>query len=301
MFSKNKFVIFLLILGLISITSISMVSAAMNIHGGAFSTGGGLEDLTYASIDVGTAKSGDDVIIQIWYSRDGSILNEGNMVPITVNSKGFINVKSADPYNYFPDHAEINIYDENNNLLDSRDVDLSPHKGIQTFGDDDYDHSYIKGKDPNKKSKSKSNSGSTSATRSSSNSGKSGTKHMEATTSDKFFFFPLDDLASKSMYYASVLIDGEEYYLGPSQYEELCLYSNTFAIGYNQQLQFAESTIQLIELQGRAYETGTIITPPSGGDFFELNVDKNFSFDYKSGTVGLNKDAYIITKLYLDD
>ena len=259
MFSKNKFVIFLLILGLMSITSISMVSAAMNIHGGAFSTGGGLEDLTYASIDVGTAKSGDDVIIQIWYSRDGSILNEGNMVPITVNSKGFINVKSADPYNYFPDHAEINIYDENDKLLDSQEVDLSPRKGIQTFGDDDYDHSYIKGKDPNKKSKSSSNSGSTSATSSSSISGKSKTKHMEATP------------------------------------------SNTFAIGYNQQLQFAESAVQLIELQGRAYETGTIITPPSGGNFFELNVDKNFSFDYKSGTVGLNKDAYIITKLYLDD
>ena len=36
------------------------------------------------------------------------------------------------------------------------------------------------------------------------------------------------------------------------------------------------------------------------GDF-ELNVDKEFSFDYKIGTVGLNKQAHIITKLHLDD
>ena len=78
-------------------------------------------------------------------------------------------------------------YNENNNLLDSHEVDLSLRKRIQTFGNDDYDHSYIKGKDPNKKSKSNSNSGSTSVTSSSSISGKSGTKHMKVTTSDKFF------------------------------------------------------------------------------------------------------------------
>lgn len=115
----------------------------MEINGGAFYTAGGLDDLTYASIDVGSEYSGDDVIIQIFYSRDGSDLNNGNMVPKTVNSKGFINVKSADSYKYFPDNAEIKIYDANKNLLDSLKVKLSPSKGLQTFGTAGYDYSYI--------------------------------------------------------------------------------------------------------------------------------------------------------------
>lgn len=56
-------------------------------------------------------------------------------------------MSSADAYKYFPDHAEINIYDTNNNLLDSHNVTLSPSSGIQTFGSDDYDHDYILGSD----------------------------------------------------------------------------------------------------------------------------------------------------------
>ena len=143
MISRNKIFLSLMISFLILISSISVVCAAMEIEGGAFYTDGGSDDLTYASIDVGSEYSGDDVIIQIFYSRDGSDLNKGNMVPKTVNSKGFINVKSADPYKYFPDNAKIKIYDTNKKLLDSMEVKLSPNKGIQTFGSDDYDHSYI--------------------------------------------------------------------------------------------------------------------------------------------------------------
>lgn len=142
MFKKNRLILSLLILTLISAGSISVV-CAMNIDGGAFSTNGGLDDLTYASVDVGSQYAGDDVIIQIWYSRDGSTLNNGNMVPITVTSDGFVNVRSADPYSYFPDNAKINIYDSNSNLLASKEVSLSPSEGIQTYGSGCYDHSYI--------------------------------------------------------------------------------------------------------------------------------------------------------------
>ena len=82
-------------------------------------------------------------------------------------------------------------------------------------------------------------------------------------------------MASKSMYYASVLIDGEEYYIGHSQYDELCLYSNTFAMGCNQQIEFAQSTVQLIELQGRA----SIFNLPeiSSGKIVLINLDIIFS------------------------
>ena len=123
----------LLIINLIAISSLSVVSASMTINGGAFSTDGGLDDLTYASIDVGSEHSGDSIIMQIWYSRDGSILNNGNLVPKTVTSDGFINIRSADAYKYFPDYAEINLYDSSGKLLDTQSVSLNPESGTQTF------------------------------------------------------------------------------------------------------------------------------------------------------------------------
>ncbi len=111
----------------------TQATSAMSILGGSFSTGGGLEDKTYASIYVGPEHSGENVKIQIFYSRDGSDLNNGNMVPKTVNSNGYIEVASADSYKYFPDFAEINLYDNSGNLLDTQTVSLNPESGTQTF------------------------------------------------------------------------------------------------------------------------------------------------------------------------
>ena len=105
----------------------------MKISGGTFSTGSDLSDKTYASIYVGPEHSGEKVKIQIKYSRDGSSLNDGNMVSKTVDSSGYINVKSADSYKYYPDFAEINIYDISGNLLDTQSVSLSPQSGTQSF------------------------------------------------------------------------------------------------------------------------------------------------------------------------
>lgn len=111
----------------------SPATSSMSILGGSFETGGGLEDKTYASIYVGSEHSGENVKIQIFYSRDGKDLNNGNMVPKTVDSSGYINVKSADAYKYFPDFAEINLYDTSGNLLDTQSVSLNPESGTQTF------------------------------------------------------------------------------------------------------------------------------------------------------------------------
>lgn len=108
-------------------------STAMRIQGGSFSTGSELSDLTYASIYVGKEHAGKNVILQIWYSRDGSTLNNGNMVPVTVHSDGYLEVQSADAYAYYPDHATINLYDSNSNLLDTQSVSLSPTSGTQSF------------------------------------------------------------------------------------------------------------------------------------------------------------------------
>ena len=112
----------------------SSSSQSMSILSGSFSTAGGLEDKTYASIYVGADHAGEDVTVQIWYSRDGSTLNNGNMVPVTVSSSGYLEVASADAYKYFPDYAEINLYDSSGSkLLDTKSVSLSPESGTQSF------------------------------------------------------------------------------------------------------------------------------------------------------------------------
>lgn len=108
-------------------------TTSMSILGGSFSTGSELEDKTYASIHVGPEHAGKEVQLQIWYSRDGSTLNHGNMVPVTVDSSGNLEVSSADAYSKFPDFAEINLYDMSGKLLDTRSVSLNPESGTQTF------------------------------------------------------------------------------------------------------------------------------------------------------------------------
>ena len=108
-------------------------SSSMKIQGGSFSTGSELSDKTYAHIYVGPEHAGKSVILQIWYSRDGNTLNHGNMVPVHVDSSGYLDVSSADAYSYYPDFAEINLYDSNSNLLDTKSVSLSPTSGTQNF------------------------------------------------------------------------------------------------------------------------------------------------------------------------
>ena len=107
--------------------------SSISILGGSFSTGSAEADKTYARINVGTAHAGENVIVQIYYSRDGNSLNNGNMVPATVHSDGYLEIASADAYHYYPDYATINIYDTNSKLLTTQSVSLSPQSGTQTF------------------------------------------------------------------------------------------------------------------------------------------------------------------------
>lgn len=129
------------ILILFIISALNIVSAydidLMEIEGGCISTGSALEDKTYATIYVGEEYYGADVLIQIYYSRDGSQLNPGNKVPKTVDASGCIEVPSANAFKYYPDFAEINLYDANGNLIDSRNENLAIHSGKQTFGNFD--------------------------------------------------------------------------------------------------------------------------------------------------------------------
>ncbi len=116
-----------------SSSSSSSSTSSMRIRGGSFSTGSAEEDLTYATIYVGKENAGKDVIVQIFYSRDGNSLNHGNMVPASVHSDGYLYISSADAYHYYPDYATIKLYDSNSNLIDTQSVSLSPTSGTQTF------------------------------------------------------------------------------------------------------------------------------------------------------------------------
>ncbi len=116
-----------------SSSSAKSTSSSMRIQGGSFSTGSADADKTYAQIYVGKEHAGEDVIVQIFYSRDGNSLNHGNMVPASVHSDGYLYITSADAYLYYPDYATIKLYDSNSNLIDTQSVSLSPQSGTQTF------------------------------------------------------------------------------------------------------------------------------------------------------------------------
>lgn len=107
--------------------------AKMDILSGSISTGGGASDKTYCSIYVGQQYAGESVKISVLYSRDGSNLNNGNIVPKTVDSSGYISVPSASAFKYFPDYAFITVYDSNGVVLDTQGVNLNPTDGTQTF------------------------------------------------------------------------------------------------------------------------------------------------------------------------
>ncbi|MBR3112569.1 MAG: hypothetical protein IKH29_02505 [Methanobrevibacter sp.] len=119
---------------------------------------------------------------------------------------------------------------------------------------------------------------------------------IDVTTSDTFYFYSLDSLAANDEYYAAISVDGTPYYLDYDDYDKLAEFSNSFAIGFINQFQDT-STVQDVKMGGLS--VATIETPGYTIGDFEQPVDKEFSFDYKTGTVGLNKNAHIVSKLYL--
>lgn len=121
---------------------------------------------------------------------------------------------------------------------------------------------------------------------------------IDVTTDDTFYFYSMDSLAADDGYFAAVVVDGTPYYLDDYEYDELCEYSTSFATGFLAQFQDT-STVQEVKMGHTS--VATIETPGYSIGDFEQNVDKKFSFDYEIDQVGLNKNAHIITDLYLDD
>ena len=105
----------------------------MEILSGSFSTGSSKSDKTYCSVYVGEQYAGEKVKISVLYSRDGSTLNQGNIVPKTVDNSGYVSVPSANAFKYYPDNAYVTLYDSDENVLDTQEVYLTPESGTQTF------------------------------------------------------------------------------------------------------------------------------------------------------------------------
>ena len=114
-------------------TELAVPEKSMDIISGSFSTGSSLSDKTYCSVYVGKEHAGESVKISVLYSRDGSNLNKGNIVPKTVDSDGYVSVPSASAFDYYPDYAIVTLYDSSGNILDVQEVSMSPSSGTQTF------------------------------------------------------------------------------------------------------------------------------------------------------------------------
>lgn len=121
---------------------------------------------------------------------------------------------------------------------------------------------------------------------------------VDVTTGDTFYFYSTDSLAANDGYYAAVVVDGTPYYLDYNDYDKMCQYSTSFAAGFLKQFKDTSSS-QKVKVGGMS--VASIETPGKPVGDFEKSVDKKFSFDYTLGTVGLNKQAHIITSLDLDD
>lgn len=114
-------------------TTVQRTIDPLMIGGGSFTTGSADEDKTYARIYVGVDHAGEDVGTRIYYSRDGTSLNQGNYVEATIKSDGYITIASADAYSKYPDFAKVELYDANGNLVATQGIHLNPTSGTQYF------------------------------------------------------------------------------------------------------------------------------------------------------------------------
>ena len=112
---------------------VTQQTSPLRIISGSFTTGSSLSDKTYITVYVGEEHAGESVKIKVLYTRDGSQLNAGNVVPLTVDSSGRFTMNTANSFKYYPDHAFITLYDGNGNIVDTLDVDMEPTSGTQTF------------------------------------------------------------------------------------------------------------------------------------------------------------------------
>ncbi len=108
-------------------------SNQLKITSGTITIGSSSSDKAYCSVFVGTEHAGEKVQMSTLYSNDGSNLNPGKLVSITVDNSGYASVWSANALEQYPDQVIITICDNNGNRLDSKTVSLDGSSGTHSF------------------------------------------------------------------------------------------------------------------------------------------------------------------------
>ena len=116
-----------------SASSSSSSSSGLKIIKGEISTEKKSDAKTLCRVYVGEEHAGENVKISVLYSKDGSNLNQGNIIPKTVDSKGYVSVPTLNALLKYPDKAKITIYDSDEKELDTKTVSLSSKSGSQSF------------------------------------------------------------------------------------------------------------------------------------------------------------------------
>ena len=111
----------------------SQSTSSLKIISGSFSTGSPLPQKTYITVYVGEEHAGEKCQIRVFYSHEGTRLNAGNIVDETVDNTGHFTMRTANELNYYPDYAEITLYDARGNVADSMNVNMKTTSGTQTF------------------------------------------------------------------------------------------------------------------------------------------------------------------------
>lgn len=111
----------------------SSSSSGLKIIKGEISTKNESDARTLCSVYVGEEHAGESAKISVLYSRNGTKLNEGKIVNVTVDSNGYVEVYSAKPFKRFPTKAHVKLYDSNGNVVDERNVNLEISSKVQSF------------------------------------------------------------------------------------------------------------------------------------------------------------------------
>ena len=113
-------------------SEVSSTVTSLKIISGSFTTGS-LPAKTYITVYVGEEHAGEKVKIRVFYSHGSNQLNAGNIVPMTVDSTGHFTMRTANELNSYPDYAQITLYDGDGNIVDTKNVNMNPVSGTQSF------------------------------------------------------------------------------------------------------------------------------------------------------------------------